>query len=871
MINRTCWQAIGAVALCIGAVAVAADSTPLFAPLSDQTSLELPTLDPAVPAPQEFLGYPIGKRFTHYERILSYLDALAAASDRVSTWEIGRTYEDRPLRLVAISSPENIARLAEIQEQRALLGTATPLNATERDSWIDHSPVVVWLGFGVHGNESSSAEAAMAAAYVLAAAGGDWTDLLDDVVVLIDPLTNPDGRERYVHFYETQQGARPDPFAESAEHWEPWPGGRQNHYLIDLNRDWAWATQVETQRRLTAYRQWEPQVYVDFHEMFNDSTYFFPPSAEPIHPQISSRTIEWLKAFGAANAAAFDRLGWIYYSAERFDLFYPGYGDSYPSLSGAVGMTYEVAGHGAAGAALRRRDGSLLTLSDRAARHFTAALTTVRTAAEHRAELLRDTLDRRDALLKAPATTYLWATDAPEGRAAVELLRAHSVEVRQLAEETSLAVRDLLLGETVNRTLPAGAVAVSTRQPLGAFLRALMEIDAAMPEAFVEEQRRLLELNRRTEFFDVTSWALPLAFNLEVSAFDGPIAGTEPLDVAPGSLTGVGEIGYLAAPRGLATYRLAARLQEQDITYRVAIASFDNAGTAFPAGTLFVPRRGNPADLDATMGTLAAATGLDVYRVASGYAEGGISLGSDFVVPVRPARIGLVGGTGISPTSFGSIWHLLDRQIGVLAHRLDLRYLDEIELKAFDVIVLPSAASLDRQITDERRKALDAWIRGGGVLIAVGPAVDWLQKHDLTEIERWQGNGDESDLPAGRELSTPGATLATALQPRHPLAAGLAAPPPTLFAGTRILLPTDDPRTDVLTVRQEDPVLAGFAWPEARDRLAGALLVGVEERGAGAVVVFSQEPVFRLFWRGTAPLFLNAAMFGPSLREGRDM
>ncbi|HYL06290.1 MAG TPA: M14 family metallopeptidase, partial [Thermoanaerobaculia bacterium] len=350
----------------------------LLAPLSNADAVELPPLDERVPRPDAVLGYPVGSRFTHWERIAAYFDALAAASPRVKVWEYGRTYEGRPLKLVAITSPENLARLDEIRAERLRLADPESLSEGERERLEKRLPAVVWLAYGVHGDEASSSEAAMVTAYALAAAQGETAQLLDGIVVLIDPLCNPDGRERYLHGYEQRQGEAPNGHRDAAEHFQPWPGGRQNHYLIDLNRDWAWATQQESRGRIAAYRAWEPQVYVDFHEMSTESSYFFPPAAEPVHPRIDRRVLAWLDTFGRANAEAFDRHGWIYYKEENYDLFYPGYGDSYPSLHGAIGMTYEMAGGGRGGLAIDRADGTLLTLADRVGRHLTTSLATVR-------------------------------------------------------------------------------------------------------------------------------------------------------------------------------------------------------------------------------------------------------------------------------------------------------------------------------------------------------------------------------------------------------------------------------------------------------------------------------------------------------------
>ncbi len=871
----------------------AASPGALLAPLSAGGAPELPPTDARVPRPEAVLGYRLGERFTRWDRAVAYLDAVAAASDRVRTWDYGTTYEGRPLKLLAFGSPENLARLEQIRQERLKLGDPARLAPEERERLLASLPAVVWLAYGVHGNESSSTEAALAVAYLLAAGQGEVPGLLRDMVVLIDPLSNPDGRERYVTAYEQRRGSRVNPRHAAAEHWEPWPGGRQNHYLLDLNRDWAWASQQESRARVAAYRQWEPQVYVDFHEMSSDASYFFPPPAEPVHPKIDRRVVSWLDVFGRANAAAFDRLGWIYFKAESYDLFYPGYGDSYPSLRGAVGMTYEMAGGGRAGLALVLPDGTQLTLADRVARHLATSLSTLRTAAANSRKLLADFAAARTPA--APARTYLWTGDRQESRALADLLAFHGVQVRQLAENAAIRARRLERGAALDEEwrFAAGTYAVSTGQPLGNLVQALLDVEAPMSESFLERQRQRFEQHLGTEFYDITAWSLPLAFNLEAWVAPGEVAATRalPSPEAEAGLRGGGPLGFLVRPRGLATYRLAAELQARSVRHRVARTSFLAGGASYPSGTLFVPRLGNPADLDAQLAALLAEGGLAAQGVTSSYDFEGLSLGSEEMMAVRRVRTGLVGGPGVDPTSFGFLWYLLDRQIGVPHDRIDLAQLGRVDLAEIDVLLLPEGDYED-QISDKVRQQLDSWVQTGGVLVAVGGAVAWLQKHEWTTIKTWEaakdgdggdgGDGGEDDDPESpdglgetaterpfdRPIFTPGAVLATRMQPNHPLTLGLESAPPVLVEGSLVLRPTGDPRKDVLVAREESPVIAGFAFPEAEERLAGALLVGVEPRGRGSVVLFAQDPAYRLFWRAPTPILLNALLYGPSAGLG---
>jgi len=876
----------------LGAAGVAgaqlpATATGLIAPLSRGEVLELPATDGKVPRPDAFLGYPLGARFTSWDRMLEYIDAVAAVSPRVKLTEYGRTAEGRPLRLVTLGTPENLARLDEIRRDHLRLGEPAGVPESERDRLVQKLPAIVWLAYGVHGNESSSAEAALATIYLLAAGQGEMEEILRNTIVLIDPLVNPDGRERYVTSFRQRVGDAPNPNRAAAEHWEPWPGGRPNHYLIDLNRDWAWVSQQETKQRIALYRSWEPHVYVDFHEMSSESSYFFPPAADPVHPRIDRRVVSWLDTFGRGNAEAFDRMGWVYFKGENYDLFYPGYGDSYPSLRGAVGMTYEMAGGGRGGLALALPDGSVLTLADRVARHLTTSLATLRTAARNARKLREDFVATR---LRAGSQgrVYLWSAEQQEARALADLLAFHGVRVHQLAQAEEVPARRLAGGEEAPRRFGAGTYVVSTVQPLGNLVDALLELDSPMNDAFLERQRQRLEANLEPEFYDITAWSLPLAYNVDTWVAAHEPAGLRPLGEASSGIRGDGRLGFLVPPQGLGSYRFAAELRKRDMSYRIALSSFTGPAGSYPAGTLFIPRLGNPENLRDQLQGLLAENKMVAEGVAASWEIQGISLGSNNMPAVRPVRIGLISGEGVDSTSFGFLWSLLDRQIGIPHDRIDVATLRQIDLADFDVLVLPSGSYEDR-IGEQARTALDAWIKGGGELVAVGEAIQWLQEHELSAVKSWQPpkrDDDEEEKKGGatedpevsessieRELAsrpifTPGAVLATQMQPLHPLTAGLATSPPVLYESSTVLKTFGDSRKDVLVALDENPVLAGFAWPEAEERLSGSLLVGMEPRGSGAIVLFAQDPAFRLFWRATAPIFLNAVLFGPSAGVG---
>jgi hypothetical protein len=863
-----------------------------LAELSDGEVVDLPAVDGHLPRPDTFLGYSLGTHFTHWDRIQAYFDGLAASTSRVKVWQYGETYEGRPLKLLAVSSAENIAKLDEIRTQHQRL--AEGLAAGERERLADQLPVVVWLAYGVHGNEPSSSEAAMLVAWTLAAGNDAETmDLLKHTVILIDPLVNPDGRERYVHSFEEREGESANLHQTAAEHFEPWPGGRQNHYLIDLNRDWAWASQQESRQRIAQYKAWEPQVYVDFHEMGSDSSYFFPPPAEPVHPKLDRRLVGWLDTFGRANAVAFDHRGWSYFKSENYDLFYPGYGDSYPTLRGAVGMTYEMAGGGRGGVAIGRPDGSILTLSDRIARHFTTSVATVKTAAHNGKKLLNDFAAYRAKGAGEIARHYLWSADQPESRALAELLAFHGIKVLELSRPAEIEARPLMADKRGHRSASAsvetdaaiepreapplgrhfgaGTFVASSAQPLGTLLEVLMDPDAPMGSAFLERQRQRFERNQNAEFYDITAWALPLAFNLSVWESKDEPRDLQPLSAVSSGIHGDGALGYLVRPQGLASYRLEAALRREHVAHRVALASFSDGSQSYSSGTLFIPRHGNAENLAVRVAALTKECGVSADAIDSSYEVHGISLGSSQMAAVRPLRVGLLSGEGTDATSFGFLWSLLDRQIALNPDRLDLARLRPADLAQYDVLVFPNG-DYERTVPERLQKAVDTWVQAGGLLVGIGgDTFRWLRSHEMTTIKPWkaaepdaESEGSTDKALGERAIMTPGAVVGTRLQAGHPLALGLASAPPVLVEGSTVLLATGDPRKDVLVANNEDPVVAGFAWPEAKRRLAGSLLVSFESRGTGSVVLFAQDPDFRLFWRGTTPLLLNAVLYGTS-------
>jgi len=808
-----------------------------------------------VPTPDQFLGYKLGERFTPYDRILDYFNELARKSPLITIHQFGETYEHRPLVLAEITAPKNRG-----------------VNALD---FSRSGPAVAWLAFGVHGNETSSSEAAMEVASTLLNDPAS-AKILDNLIVLIDPLPNPDGRERYVQWFIRTRGASPDANPESAEHQEPWPGGRYNHYLIDMNRDWTWTSQRETRARVAEYARWYPQVFVDFHEMGSNSTYFFPPDAKPINANLPKDVEKWLDVFGRANAAAFTAKGWPFFVGEVYDLFYPGYGDSWPALHGAIGMTYEVAGGGRGGSAVVREDGTTLTLADRIARHYTTGMATLRTAADHASELVQYTAETLHSGTANPQNTYLVLPSSPNFEPMLDMLERQSIQIGALAAPLTIRATPIDGDTADSETFPAGTAVISTRQPLGRLVQTLMEKSPAFTKGFIEAQRQRTEADEPTEFYDLTSWSVPLAMDVEAFVTNAPItAEVKPLQRSPAPAFQPASYAYLIDGNDPDIYRAAGEMLRDGVRFNVTEEPITVGDRTFARGSAIVLKGNNNTDLDATLTRIAHDDRVAFTPVESGW-TGGMAFGSERIHPVLDPKIGLVGGPGVGATSYGMLWHTLDIDTPVPHSNLTLDSLRNLDLSRYRVLVFPDGGGYSRALGKDGVAKLQTWVRGGGTIVAVKSASEFLREKDvdISKIKAWEPpkkKDDDKNATDERynDYRIPGAAFRTTMNDRSFLTFGVTRSPFVLIEGSReeALLPVAHKVDNVVTIAKDNPLVSGVAWPESIDRMKGAAYLVDEPVGRGQVITFADEPHFRLFWRGTLPLFMNAVLYSPSFQR----
>lgn len=790
---RTCVLACLVIALCLPGLARAAS-----VPRPDRTSpVEMFVRGPyrtSVPRPESVLGYEFGDRETTYWEQERVVRAIAdAAPDRVKVVPYGKTTEGRPLRIVVISSAENMARLETIRANAARLADPRSLPEAEAAELARTTPGIVWINQNVHGDESTSFESGMGLIYTLAATEEPkLLEALKNCVVIVNPSFNPDGHERFA-VYHNSVGMN-DPNNDALEHAQPWAMyGRFNHYRFDMNRDKLAISQAEVRQEIAEYLRWNPQVYVDQHGEVDQ--YFFPPVALAINENVDRAYQEkWLDRFGRGNAAAFDRNSWDYFTRKTFDFFYVGYLDIWAAMNGAVGMTYETDGGGNLGFAWRRNDGTVITLRDGIAHHLTAAIATIETASANREERLRDFYAFRKAAVDEGRSkpmkqvVVVPARDPERAASFVATLRRAGIEVGvSTAAFQAPAAHDYSLGPTAPaaaRRFDSGVYVIDLAQPQGRMARAYLEPDAKLNPEFVETENARRDRNdkrgKATQheypgFYDVTAWSLPLTYGVDAYWLSEPAAAPvaplgAPVEPEHGRRSAFASEGGVGGGRGQqaflfpyatnASARLALALLKEG--YRIGVSEFamKAGGRDFPRGTIVVRTGRNPDSLPGRIAQLARETGVQVTAVDSQYAdEATTGVGSYDIRQLRTPRILVAAGDPVAQTSYGAIWFMLERELQYPFTAMDPEQIPYTDLKQFNVIILPDgysgayASRFGKGGLDKLRQ----WVNDGGTLIALGGATSYLAAKDanMTSARIVGSDDDEGDKSADDAPAAP--------------------------------------------------------------------------------------------------------------------
>jgi hypothetical protein len=823
----------------------------------DKTFAFLPAdikYDLGFPTPESILGYNVGEWHVSHDQLVSYMKEMARLSDRITIKETGRTYENRPLLLLTITSPENHARIDELRAAHLSLSDPKVSSSIETSEM----PVVVWLGHSVHGNEASGSNSSLLTVYHWAAAQGPKIDeILANTIILVDPSINPDGLQRFSSWVNANRGHNASPDPNDREHNEVWPGGRTNHYWFDLNRDWLPLQHPESRGRMAEYHQWKPNVVTDHHEMGSNSSFFFMPGIPSRNnPLIPQNTITLTGKIAEYHARELDKIGSFYYSQESFDDFYFGKGSTYPDINGAIGILFEQAssrGH------VQNTINGELTFSFAIRNHFTTAYSTVLAANGLRSDLLQHQRNfYKSALDEAKADQvkgYLWnaGKDYSKAQHFIDILTRHQLEVFRLGTSQQIG------GKTYNTD---NSYIVPSNQANYRLVKAIFEKRTSFQDSL---------------FYDVSAWTLPLAMNLNYA------------EVAGKSLSGnlIGEkITGPEWPEGIITksdYAYALRwddyyapkalniILKNNLIAKVASQPFSTANSSYARGTILIPvgnQKLSSENIFTLLSSVVASTGISIDPVNSGYSKG-VNLGSSSFRPLRNPNVAILTDRGVSRSDPGEVWHLLDFRMDMNVTLLPIENFNRADLSHYNTLIMPDGSY--GNLNGEKMKS---WLQQGGVVVASRGGGKWLSDQKITNTAYKPANKPDSlkKLPYDDESKYRGAQVIggaifnTRADLTHPVLYGIENENiPVFRRGQMFMKPSKGQYANPL-MYIDKPLMAGYISRENHQKLARTAALTIGSVGGGRVITFADNPNFRAFWFGTNKLFLNAVFFGHTIR-----
>lgn len=828
--------------------------------------------DSSIPSPAEFLGYELGEEFTLHHQVVAYFEKLGELSDKVTFHEYARTYENRSVNYVIITSKENHANLEEIRAHNLKIAN-NPGSVN-----IGDEPVIVWMSYNVHGNEASSSEAALQTAYRLVA-GNDAKakNWLDKAVIIIDPMINPDGRDRYVNWYKSSQSNILNTDANDLEHDEIWPGGRTNHYWFDLNRDWTWLVHPESRGRIEVYQQWMPQVHIDFHEQGFNNNYFTMPGTTPRNHELPGDYEKWADVFGRGAIAELDKAQVGFETRERFDFFYPGYGSSYPSIMGGIAMLAEQGGSSRGGRAVETNDGFVLTLRQRVFDHYKNGISIVNTSVENKEALLEYFKDARSQKSqKGNTKAYILPNNSNDYTYdVVNIMLKQGVQVEQATEDFSVKnAFDYWDGKSSSRQFSTGDFIIKTDQPAHLFVNTLM--------------RRQLEI-RDSVMYDMSTWSAPLAYNLDAAWTTTDVKVktkqlNEELIHPNGLMNNNAGYGYVIDWEQRNAPKALTQLWKHGYKVRSSEKGFSKGDQKYSSGSLVVLLGRNlhkKESIHADMKKIAEYADVQITGFNTGRMDTGSDLGSANMIPIKQPKVGMLMDSGFSSYTAGQVWFLFDQWTELGIDRIRSGSFGRVNLSDYDVIILPNGFGLNSTFNENSREAIKTWVRNGGTLVATEGSASWLTKNQskITSVELYEMDSDEKNddkidpasytkykdqVDSSGLKRIPGSAFKGMIDNSHPLAYGMKDRLYSLKFSSNAIKPDPSFNTVGYYVKDSDEVLAsGYASEENKEKAAGMTFAAVQGMGRGNVVFLMDNTQYRMFWVGPARMIQNAVMIMP--------
>ncbi len=805
------------------------------------------TYNQNIPTPESVIGHQVGEWHVTHDKLVQYMYSLANASDRITIENRGKTFEDRPLLLLTITSPKNHQRIDVIRDSH--------IAATENNSInTANMPIIVYQGFSIHGNEASGANAGLLVAYYLAAAEDDTINkLLDNVVILFDPSFNPDGLQRFAYWVNSNKSINLNPDPNDREYREVWPGGRTNHYWFDMNRDWLPVQLPESRARIATFHKWLPNILTDHHEMGTNSTFFFQPGIQsrthPLTPKINQ---ELTKRIGNFHAKALDKIGSLYYTEEDYDDFYYGKGSTFPDINGGIGILFEQAssrGH------IQESDNGILTFPFTIRNQFTAALSTLDAAKNMREDILNYQHNFfKNARIEAAkengkAIVFGDEKDAAKTYHLAEILKRHKIKFHGVKQDFTIKGKHFKKGYSY---------IVPKNQKNTRLINAMFEKRTTFQDSL---------------FYDISAWTFPLAFNLDYAEdISTNNAGAEitNLQHKNGKISGHSNYAYVMEWHEYYTPKVLNKILNKDIRAKVALKPFSLNGKQYDYGTILVPVQNQLLDtsnLNKFLTELAKESHVQIDAVSTGLTHG-IDLGSRAFKTMTKPKIALLVGEGISSYDAGEIWHLFDTRYDITVTKLDTKSIGRSDLNRYNTIIVPNSWS---GLNENNTKKIKTWIENGGTLIAYKNAVKWvnskeLAKLDFKKMERTAKNitfEQRSNYKGAQGIG--GAIFEAKIDRSHPINFGYKNDKISLFRNTTIFMKADKNSYNNPIQYTKKPIISGYISKRNLDSIGSTVPLQIKKLGKGRIVAFTDNTNFRAFWYGTNKLLMNAIFFREEL------
>jgi hypothetical protein len=820
-------------------------TTTLFSQSQTQLSYYLPqdvAYNPSIPTPQSIIGHDVGEWHITHDKLVQYMYALANASNRVTIEDRGKTFEDRPLLLLTITAPENHQNIEAIQIAH---NEATDTNTTNSEN----RPIVVYQGFSIHGNEPSGSNAALLAAYYLAAAEDSKIDnLLKNTIILFDPSYNPDGLQRFAYWANTNRNINLNPDPNDREYSEVWPGARTNHYWFDMNRDWLPVQLPESRARIKTFHSWMPNILTDHHEMGTNSSFFFQPGIPSrTHPLTPKLNQELTKGIATYHAKAFDKIGSLYYSEENFDDFYYGKGSTFPDINGSIGILFEQAssrGH------IQESDNGILTFPFTIKNQFTAALSTLEAANGMRKEILEYQHNffknaRKEASEEGTkAIVFGDEKDAAKTYHLAEILKRHKITFHAIKSDFSEDGKNYKKGYSY---------IVPRNQKNTRLINAMFEKRTSFQDSL---------------FYDISAWTFPLAFNLDYTETTTKNAGNpiENLQHLNGGVSSKSDYAYVFEWNEYYSPKLLNQVLKKGLRAKVSMKSFKTNGKSYDYGTIMIPARNQDmtsSKLFTFLNKLAQESHIKMDAVSTGLNDG-IDLGSSNFKSLELPKIALLVGDGITSYDAGEIWHLLDTRYDIIATKLDTKRFDKADLGRYNTIIMVNSSSA---LNESNTKKLKTWIQNGGTLVAYKNTLRWLNSKKLMKIDFKKKKltaknisfEDKGNFKGAQVIG--GAIFETQLDRSHPINFGYKNDKLALFRNSTLFIKADTNSYNNPIKYTKDPLLSGYVSQQNLDSLSSTVPLKIGKIGSGTIVAFTDNTNFRAFWYGTNKLLMNAIFF----------